>query len=248
VRDVRPLAQQWAGICACATPDTLGEKAKLLFATIVNPDVCLALWRDCAQVLAHVPPEAQVEFVDRGAGFACLKPDLAPLVVEAWCAVWAVADGDKVLVEALGQLITLSARTSAVAAPAVERLARSLEHAHAWAPQVVDAALGVIEASVASAGSSWPLTRALLPIYSFVLAQAAALAARQPVDVVSLLGALVSWKGYADEVGQGLLSSVTSQPEAVQILLSKSSDQKLARRIAGHIGVSYVLTEAQCSP
>lgn len=236
VRDVRPLAEQWARLCAEATPDTARPRALALLATIVNAEVCLALWRDCASMLQHVPAEARVQFVERAAGFVREAPALLAPVLEVWIAVWSQAEGEEGLVAALCQLVRASARSSAAAAPAVEALIRSLGHGHLWAPQALDAAFGVLEASLAPAGSSWPLTSALAPCYGFALHHAAAITLQRPVlATLPVVAALASWVGEEDScdgLGRALCGCLQSQEQAVRALLTAAEDRRLACRIA----------------
>jgi len=239
--DVQPLAKQWACLCAQAPPDKVAMRAQALFSTIVRADVCLALWRDCASMLHLVSPAERVRFVLRVADFARdgSVQELAGPAVELWVATWPSAEGDEDLIAALEQLVRASARTSAVAAPAVELLIRDFGAAgDSWAPHTVASALGVIEASVASAGSPWPLTVALAGFYGAALHPAAALAARQPVAALSLVGALASWARDGSDLGRGLRQSLLAQEAAVRVIVERAEDQRLARRIAAALGLS----------
>lgn len=241
-KDVRPLAERWAQLCAHATPDLIQPRARALFATVVNPGVCLSLWHSYMRMLPHLPVDAQGEFVVRAAAFVSSEPKLLRLVIEAWVVVWSIAEVDESMISALRPLVTGSARTSADAALAVEALIHCFEcSAETWAPQVVDAALGVVEATVAPAGSRWPLTCSLAGSYASVLAQSAALAgARQPAPpALPLVGALASWTldGVDSELGCALVGCLRSQEAAVRVILAKSDDRRLARRIAEALGL-----------
>merc|ERR1719478_555652 len=108
------------------------------------------------------------------------------------------------MIEALRELVRVSMRTDTRTAPAVQTLILSLARASDWAPHALDAALAVIEASVAPAGSAWPLTRELVPAYGFALPRIATLAADRPADGLPLVGALANWGEDDSEVGRAL--------------------------------------------
>lgn len=237
-KDVRLWAEQWAKLCAEAPPGSVGPKARGLFGTIVQADICLSLWRDCANMLPHVPQDEQVQFVVRVAAFARDESALLAPATELWVAVWARAEGDEDLVAALEGMVRASARTSATVAPAMECLVRSFPNSYSWAPQVQNAALYIVVSSVAPAGSPWPLTLALMPTYAFVLQHAAAIssASEQAASALSLVGALSSW-GDDSEIGRGLRGCLRTQEQAVRTIVSKSESSRVAQRIAQALGL-----------
>jgi len=241
VKDVRPLASHWAQLCMQASPQTVVTRAKAFLSTIVNLDVCTGLWVDCISMLQHVPLEARVNFVSRSARFAAegadpskgagVSAEFIANVSQLWISIWAQVEGDASMIAALAKLVQASARTTPASGPAIEALIHSFERAHWWPPQSVDAALCVVEATVAPSGSAWPLTRALASSYERLLALAAALAERQPVAALPFIGALASW-GVDSEDGAALRSCLRAQAGAVRFLLAKGEDRRLAERIA----------------
>jgi hypothetical protein len=118
----------------------------------------------------------------------------------------------------------------------MEALIRSLERASSWSPQVVDEAIGVIEASVAPAGSVWPLTRSLMASYGHVLVVASRLTERQSVSALSFIGALASWREDSED-GVAIRGILRAQSAAVRMLLEKGEDHRLAQRIAAALGL-----------
>jgi hypothetical protein len=241
MKDVRPLAGRWAQLCAEADGKSIGSRAQAFLSTIVNLDVCTALWMDCVRMMQHVPVEARVDFVARAANFVAagtepgrnegVNAEFFVNISQLWVCIWAQAEGDTLMISALQQLVQASARVSTATAAAVEALVHSFDRADSWSPQAVDAALGVVEASVAPAGSVWPLTRVLTASYGRALVLAAALAERQPVSALPFIGALASWRTDSED-GAALRNCLRSQAGAVQILLEKGEDRRLAQRIA----------------
>lgn len=232
---VTPLAAEWARLCSELSPgdERLPARARALYSTIVDASVCVQLWDDCVRMLPHVPPETRADLLDKAVGYITEKPELAKPVALAWAAVWAQAEGDETLIASLLELVRATARTSAAAAPALEVLVASLARAGVWPPQVLDAALYTIQASVASAGSPWPLTEAVATAYSSTLSHAAVLASGgQRVKVLPLIGALASWGTDDTLLGHALRKSLEAQREAVQSLVAGSDDRTLAEKIA----------------
>jgi len=236
-RDVRQVAEHWARLCTEeASPDKAASRAQALLSTIINPEVCLSLWQDCASMLPYLPSDEQVAFVGRVAGFVKTTPGLLGAAVDIWSAVWGRDEGDENMLVALEQVVQASARTSAAAAPAVERLVQSFVHTHSWSPHALTLALATVEATIAPAGSPWPLTQALVPAYGFMLQHSALLATRQPVAALTMVGALASWKGDCD-LGRALRGCLQSHAEAVQFIVCQGEDKRLARRIALALGL-----------
>mmetsp|Transcript_102994 Transcript_102994/g.188538 ORF Transcript_102994/g.188538 Transcript_102994/m.188538 type:complete len:726 (-) Transcript_102994:114-2291(-) len=245
---VQPLAEQWANLCAHANPEEVAPRAEAFLSTIVSPAVCLALWAGCVGALRRVPLEARIKFVSQIVALAVEAPavpagevaerkgKMLVCATQVWEAVWDLAEGDEAMIAAAGRLVDATARSSTVAAAALQALCSSFERAHSWSPQVVDVALSVVEASVAPAGSSWPLTRALTPGYGFVLAHAALLADRQPVSALRLAAAMASWSEDSED-GRALWSCLRSQDRAVRVLLARSEDRRLAERVSKALGL-----------
>lgn len=238
LEDVRPLAQPWAKLCSEASPMELPTRARALVACMARPEVCQLYWRDCAQVLVHVPVEEQVHFVQRVGRFAISERfALLEAALELWLAVWPNAEGDEDLVLALEQLVQASARRNDTAAKALQTLCRSLASAASWAPQVVSAALGAIEASVTPSGSTpWPLTLPMVPFYGPVLRYAASISFTQKVSL-GLVGLLVSWD-TSSSLGVQLREALLTNESAVRTLCSQSDEQDRAtQRIKQALGL-----------
>ncbi|CAJ1420694.1 unnamed protein product, partial [Effrenium voratum] len=236
-QDVRSLAQQWARLCAEASPAQLPPRARALVSCMIRPELCQLWWRDCQQLLAYLPPEDQVHYACRVADFASVSGPLLGPACEIWQAVWPRAEGDEDMVAALEQLVQASARSSTVAKQPLLQLAQSLEvHASGWAPQVVSAALGAVEASVAPCGANaWPLTAELVPVYGHVIRCAASISSCQPVPALSLIGALASDPSSA--LGQELRQQLLGQEPAVRLLMSKAEPGRVTERIAAALGL-----------
>eukprot|EP00435_Cladocopium_sp_Y103_P070947 s18_g36.t1 len=237
LEDVRPLARPWAKLCSEATPMELPTRARALVACMARPEVCQLYWRDCAQVLVHVPVEEQVHFVQRVGRFAISCFALLEPALELWLAVWPRAEGDEDMVLALEQLVQASARRNDTAAKALQTLCHSLASGASWAPQVVSAALGAIEASVTPSGATpWPLTLPMVPFYGPVLRYAASISFTQKVSL-GLVGLLVSWDA-STSLGVQLRESLLTNESAVRTLCSQSDEQDRAtQRIKQALGL-----------
>ncbi|CAK9110319.1 unnamed protein product [Durusdinium trenchii] len=236
LEDARPLAQQWAKLCAEASASELPSRARALVACMVRAELCQLWWRDCAQVLGHVPLAEQVHFVLRVAHFAVTASQLLQPALQLWLAVWPAAEGDEDLVLALEKLVQVSARSNAECAPALQALCRSLASASSWAPQTVSAALGTVEASVTPSGATpWPLTQHMVSFYGPVLQCAASISATQSIPL-GLVGALVSWDATSD-LGLQLRGALLSNEQAVRTLCNQSEENRTTLRIKEALGL-----------
>lgn len=246
IKDVRPLARQWAQLCTQASPDIIASRAKAFLSTIVNSDVCSALWIDCVSLLGHVSSEGRVNFMSRVSGFIVdsagrwrsdgSEPELLSNAAKLWAGIWAQTEGDSEMILALLKLVQASARTSSKVAVATEALVRSFDRASSWSPQVFESAIGVMEASVAPAGSVWPLTRTMMASYGQVLVAVSRLSERQPVSALSFVGALASWREDSED-GVAIRGILRAQPSAVRRLLETGENRRLAERIAAALSL-----------